>query len=124
MNAHPVRYDIFWTAFLDRQSTIFTAWDMGQAFTNQRTRRSRGAVVFIMLSILFVVAFPTLISAMTGYRFNTEPFIADTQNALIPFARFALVAYVIHDGDRVGLGPDYPVPFIPPSLPKGIVFRD
>lgn len=124
MNKDPVSYSTFWTVFLNGQPTIFTAWQMIRDFTNQQTRRSKGTMAFIILNILFVVSFPTLIGAMTGYRPNSTAFVTDTQNTLIPFDKFRLVAYVIHDADRIGigLGQNFPVPFISSPIqpkPKG-----
>ena len=114
LNTTSVTYDTFWTVFLDRQSTVFSLWRMIQSFTHQRTRKSKGATAFIILNILFVVAFPTIMSAMTGYRPNTAAFVTDTDSILIPFERFIVVAYVIHDGNRIGLGAGHIVPFISP----------
>lgn len=58
---------------------------------------------WIILSTLFIVAFPTLVSAMTGYAPVTDPFLQGGDGQLIPFASYLSVMYIVHDADRIGL---------------------
>lgn len=60
----------------------------------------------MVVSGAFVIAFPTLVSAMTGYSSNIQPFVA-IDGKLAPFSDFLLVKYIIHDGSRIGLSDDH-----------------
>jgi hypothetical protein len=44
-------------------------------FTSRRGLKSKIAMVFMIATMIFVMAFPTLASAMTGYTGKTEPVI-------------------------------------------------
>ncbi|KAM7215732.1 hypothetical protein V8F06_008842 [Rhypophila decipiens] len=74
-------------------------------------RRSKLTAIFIILSMLFIIAFPTLASAMTGYRPNAKAFVVDNTGVLIPFESLSLAAYVIHDGSRIGFKDGQVIPF-------------
>lgn len=51
--------------------------------------------------MVFILAFPTLASAMTGYDSNVSSFLPDYNGSYIPFNNFSRVLYVIHDGWRL-----------------------
>jgi hypothetical protein len=74
---------------------------------------SRTAVTFIVLTLLFVLSFPTLVDALAGYAASTEGYVKEIGGKnYIKFSNFDLVAYIIHDAERVGLaGGDYILPF-------------
>ncbi|KAM7193918.1 hypothetical protein V8F20_008188 [Naviculisporaceae sp. PSN 640] len=112
MGAKSVTYGTFWAIFLDRQPSFLDIFHVVKDFINHQTRRSKSAIIFIPFSMSFVLVFPTLISAMTGYRPNNAAFVRDSANSLVPFENFTLAAYVIHDGLRVNLANDYIVPFV------------
>jgi hypothetical protein len=75
----------------------------------RRGLASKLALLFMILSITFMMAFPTFISAMTGYQQNVEAYVRDVDKDFISFGKFSPVLWVIHDGDRVNLTKDYPV---------------
>lgn len=112
MGATSVTYSTFWAIFLDRQPSLLNISRVIRDSIKQQTRRSKPAIVFIPFSMSFVLAFPTLMSAMTGYRPNSAAFVADSVNSLIPFEKFTLAAYVIHDGHRLNLTENHIVPFV------------
>lgn len=66
-------------------------------------------MAFIILTMTFVLIFPTLGSAMTGYSGNVEAYIPDSNGNNILFSSFRPLYYILHDGDRVGLTKDYEV---------------
>jgi len=109
MDRTPITYDTFWTFFVRDDAsflaTVRLVWD----FCTRRSLRSRVAMVFIILSMSFVLAFPTMASAMTGYTANSASFVPDHSGNLISFSQFQPLVYVIHDGWRIGLTGDYPV---------------
>jgi len=73
----------------------------------QRRLRSKTAMVFMVTTMLFTLAFPTLMSAMSGYDSNVVSRVQDGDDNLVPFDKYARVLYVIHDGWRVGEQGDY-----------------
>lgn len=75
-------------------------------FASNKGLRAKFAILWILLSASFILAFPTLMSAMTGYSANTRVFVK-IDNQLIPFSEFRLIRYVIYDGWRVGLNGSY-----------------
>ena len=61
----------------------------------------------MVATMLFILAFPTLMSAMSGYDSNVVSRVQDGDNNLVPFDKFVRVLYVIHDGWRVGKEGEY-----------------
>jgi hypothetical protein len=58
-------------------------------------------------SSAYLIAFPAVVGAMTGYSTNIAAFAPDYNNALIPFTDFVPVVYVINDGSRLNLSDRY-----------------
>lgn len=57
--------------------------------------------------MLFILAFPTIVSAMSGYDSNVASYLPDRNDNLIRFDNFSRVLYVIHDGWRINQDGDY-----------------
>ncbi|KAK8074149.1 hypothetical protein PG994_005048 [Apiospora phragmitis] len=68
-------------------------------------------MVFMVLSTIYVLVFPTLAGSMTGYISVMKAFVKDRSGSIIPFENFNYVAYIIHDGQRVNLTADYIIPY-------------
>jgi len=66
---------------------------------------------FIVFTMIFILTFPTLASSMTGYSVTNVAFVQSSDNNLIRFSDFQAVAYVIHDGPRINLTPDFMVTY-------------
>lgn len=64
-------------------------------------------MVFIVMTMIFVLVFPTLGSAMTGYSGNVMPYVPDSAGNFIPFHDFSIALYTIHDGDRINQTKDF-----------------
>lgn len=80
-------------------------------FIARRRLKSIAAMVFMTVTMLFVLAWPTVASAMTGYDSNNVAFVKIRDGSLIPFSSFVPLLYVIHDGSRIdGLTDEYLVP--------------
>jgi hypothetical protein len=60
------------------------------------------AVVSMFLSTLYVLSFPTLLAAMTGYIAKSEPYVEDLDKNLIAWDKVDQVGYVINDAARIG----------------------
>lgn len=70
---------------------------------------STAATTFIILTMLYVLAWPTFASAMTSYTPSTQPLVYARDGSYIPMGDFQPVVYTIHDGWRIGLTGDFPV---------------
>jgi hypothetical protein len=68
-------------------------------------------MVCIVAVMVFVLLWPTLASAMTGYTPAIKPFVLDIENNLLSYTSFEPVAYIIHDGWRINQTGDYLVSF-------------
>ncbi|KAL1798367.1 hypothetical protein ACET3X_002404 [Alternaria dauci] len=59
------------------------------------------AILSMLLSTLYVISFPTLMAAMTGYIATYEPYIEDVDGNLLGWSQVKQVAYIINDADRL-----------------------
>jgi hypothetical protein len=60
------------------------------------------ALVSMFLSTLYVLSFPTLMAAMTGYIAKSEPYVEDYGGNLVGFHKVDSVQYIVHDAERIG----------------------
>ncbi|KAI1843401.1 hypothetical protein JX266_010398 [Neoarthrinium moseri] len=104
-----VTYNTFWTIFMRDDASLQATVRMIRDFTSRRGLQSKIAMLFIILTMVLVLAFPTLASAMTGYTLKFAAFVKDTDGNFVQFSQFGLLAYIIHDDWRIGLDGDYPV---------------
>ncbi|KAM7210172.1 hypothetical protein V8F06_014449, partial [Rhypophila decipiens] len=111
MYKSPITYNLFWTIYMDFQPSLLGTWGIFRETILKSRTRSRLTAAFVVLSMLFIMAFPTLASAMTGYRPNTKSFVVDQVGSLVPFEAFSLAAYMVHDVSRIGLKDNQVIPF-------------
>lgn len=76
-------------------------------FSRRHGLHSKIAMVFMVFSMAFILIFPTIGSAMTGYKGNVRAYVNSVNNQLVRFSDFRYALYKISDGERVGLGNDY-----------------
>jgi hypothetical protein len=107
METSPVTFKTYRTIFLQKEVTIFSIYNLLKDFIALLRLPSKIAMVFMVLSMIFTLLFPTFASAMTGYSGNVGAFIPDANQTLVPFNQFHRVLYVIHDGKRINLTDDY-----------------
>jgi hypothetical protein len=82
---------------------VFAAGGRGMSWKRWWLRWLRWlTVVGMFLSTLYVLSFPTLIAAMTGYITKSEPYVEDLDKNLIAFEKVNVVAYVVSDAVRIG----------------------
>ena len=112
----PVTFATFWLAFMDSQPSVDSTILLIRDFVTKPSRQSSLIAIFLPLAMFFVIAFPTLASAMTGYSARTEAFVTDAQQNLVPLSSFILAGYTIHDGSEIGLANNYVIPFSDESL--------
>lgn len=101
MDDEPVTYRLFRTIFIEKDASLLSTCRIFKSFICQRRLRSKMAMVFITSTMIFILAFPTLISAMSGYDSNVASRLLDRDDNLIPFTNYTRVLYVIHDGWRI-----------------------
>jgi hypothetical protein len=101
MDLQPVNYQLFRTIFLENEASLPSTYRTIRGFLWQRKLRSKTAMVFMVATMVFILAFPTLTSAMSGYDANVSPYIPDDNGSFLPFEEFNMVLYVIHDGWRI-----------------------
>ncbi|KAF6825230.1 hypothetical protein CMUS01_09902 [Colletotrichum musicola] len=107
----PVTYETFRTIFLQETPTLYSTWCLARDFVRSHGLRSRVVMVYVVCVAVFILAFPTLGSAMSGYQTNSGAFVRGYGGELIKYSDFDFVAYVIHDGWRVNLTGDFAVTY-------------
>lgn len=99
----PLRLATFRVTFLKDESCssyLGLMKDLASQWSNRpdRERIKEGLVMlFMILSLIFVMVFPTLAGAMTGYTATYAAFIKDDDGNYARFATFHPVVYEIHD---------------------------
>ena len=120
MENEPISYKTFKAITLQHDSWS-AIWQLSRHFLCNKNARAKAVVLWIILSALYIVSFPTLVSAMSGYSANIEAFVI-VNNIYVPFSEFVLVRYIIHDGWRVNLTGDYMVTAVPAEgISRGFV---
>lgn len=109
MERTPVTFSTYRTIFMKHQSLATAIPRVARGFSVRLSLQSRTAMFFIIITMTFVLVFPTLGSAMTGYSGNVKPFVTDKSGNYVPFTSFQYLLYVIHDGWRVNETGDFAV---------------
>ncbi|KAH7142700.1 hypothetical protein B0J13DRAFT_503038 [Dactylonectria estremocensis] len=112
MATGPVTFDTFFTVYLEDEASLRSTAKMMRDFSTRRGLRSKLAMTFFIIAMIYVLAWPTLAGAMTGYTSANGAFVIDNQQNLISFSSFTPVAYVIHDGWRLNLTGNHLVSYI------------
>lgn len=107
METEPVTYRVFRTVFIESDVSVFSTYQTIKSLISQRRLRSKTAMVFMAATMVFILAFPTLMSAMSGYDANVGSRILDRDDNLIPFSNYSRAIYKIHDGSRINQTNDY-----------------
>ncbi|KAI1770104.1 hypothetical protein F4818DRAFT_433974 [Hypoxylon cercidicola] len=124
MDRSPVTYQTFWVVFLHQEPTFFSILHLLRDFISFRRLSSVVAMIFMIATMIFVLVFPTFVSAMTGYTPVTKAFIQNDIDRLIPFSDFKVLAYVIHDGFRINMTTDaYVMRPLEPSYADPVVWH-
>lgn len=103
----PVTYSTFRAIFIQDGPSVESVGQLMRDFTLRQRIRSTIAMGFMILSMIFVLAFPTLASAMTGYANRVQAYVPDLDRNFIRFNQFQLISHVIHDGARINLTDDF-----------------
>ncbi|KAH6621769.1 hypothetical protein C7974DRAFT_361696 [Boeremia exigua] len=107
MEVQPVTFNTYRMIFLQNESLVLGIPRIIRDFSKRRGLHSRCAMVFIILTMMFVLIFPTLGSAMTGYSGNVLAYVPDSAGNFVPFNNFSIVLYTVHDGTRINQTDDF-----------------
>ena len=110
MARSPATFATFWIMYLHQEASLATWFRLIREFWRGHTMKSLWATTFIALSMLFVIAFPTLAGAMTGYTPAIQAFVRRDDSSFVLFSELELTAYVIHDGARINRTNGHVVP--------------
>ena len=110
MESSPVSYGTF-EAITLQNGSLTACLKLARDLLKNRTIQARATVIWMIISAIFVLAFPTIISAMTGYSVNIQSFVEVDNGNLVQYSNFTLIRYIVHDADRIheSLGKDFQV---------------
>ncbi|KAK6220077.1 hypothetical protein QIS74_05579 [Colletotrichum tabaci] len=106
MQVKPVTYDTFYAIFLQDQPGIYSTLHLIRDFTRSGGLQSRVTMVVMIFVAIFVLLFPTLGGAMSGYSANNDAYVKGYEGTLIPLDEFTIVGYIIHDAWRINMTGD------------------
>ncbi|CAG9986247.1 unnamed protein product [Clonostachys byssicola] len=107
----PASYTTVWLLrFYTEPSTISTL-RLARQFFLGRGLASAFKMWFLVIAALFVVAFPTLMSSLAGYTTANQAWVDLGEHGLDSFSQAFPLAFIIHDGTRVGLTENQHVPY-------------
>lgn len=103
MQVAPITFKTFRTLFCQKDvSTIAGITRLARGFSRRHSLPSKTVVAFMITTMAFILAFPTIASAMTGYSSNVEAFVEDERSTnYVPFNNLRRLYYTIHDGSRL-----------------------
>ncbi|KAI0182319.1 hypothetical protein EV127DRAFT_355165 [Xylaria flabelliformis] len=111
METKPMTYNAFTTLFMESGPSLTSIYQLLRDFVVYRRLRSKASTAWVILSMLFVLVWPTLVAAMSGYTPKSGPYVKDVSESFVPYNEFRLLSYIIHDGERINLTSDYHVPY-------------
>ncbi|KAI0457980.1 hypothetical protein F5B21DRAFT_462399 [Xylaria acuta] len=109
METKPTTYAVFFVLFLEDGPSFLSSYRLIRDFVRYGGLPSRFSTVWILLSMIFVLAWPTLIASMSGYTPEMDAYVQDVDGNFVQYTEFQLLNYIIHDGWRIGLNEDYPI---------------
>ncbi|KAF2026681.1 hypothetical protein EK21DRAFT_73622 [Setomelanomma holmii] len=128
MEVAPVTFSTYRTVFLQNESLVLAIPRLLRDFCLRRGLHSRVAMTFMIVTMVFILIFPSFSSSMTGYSGDVKSYIRDNTNAAgsepsdtndyMAFSSFQRILYVVRDGQRIGLHADYVVPYHVPYATK------
>ncbi|KAI3316562.1 hypothetical protein HD806DRAFT_517264 [Xylariaceae sp. AK1471] len=110
MHTIPLTYTSYIKLILESGPSFVSICRLIRDFKKHRCLKSKLVAAWVVFSMLFILAWPTLIAAMSGYAPKIGAYIQINNTVLIPYDQFQLLAFIIHDGDRVNLTQNLAVP--------------
>lgn len=90
MENAPITYRTYWVTYLQSEASCRSIFRLIRDFTLKRQLQSKTAMVFMIATMIFVMAFPTLASAMTGYTANNVAVIKLVSQPISELIHFLL----------------------------------
>lgn len=103
MESTPISYGTYKTVFLGDVISLGGFTGLVREFLVFRRLPSTVGMIWMIASAIFLVAFPTLVSAMSGYNSNNKPFILDAGNNYMDYEKLFLIDYVVYNSSRLNL---------------------
>ncbi|KAF2670615.1 hypothetical protein BT63DRAFT_413321 [Microthyrium microscopicum] len=97
------------TIFLHREPSVWSTLMLIEDFIRHRALSSKPAMLWMITSLLFIISYPTLSSAMTSYSPQTSPYVQSYNGDYNQATSFHPILYVIRDGSRVNMTNDYAI---------------
>ena len=116
MEFAPITYAVYFNIFLRDELSILSSLHIVRTFIRGQGLKSKLSMVFMLFSMFFLISWPTIAGAMTGYTTLGRAFVLDQNNSYISYSDFRPIAYMIHDGWRINQTGNYPVLFTNPSV--------
>ena len=120
METQTIDYDFYRTVYMEREPSIWSLCSTSKMFFFSPQRlQSKVAMAFIIFTMLFLMAVPSLVSAMSGYDTNNAAFIKDPSSVnetWVDFGTYRIVIAIIHDGWRIGLEGDHLIEYSSPAI--------
>lgn len=107
METAPITYRSYHAIFMEFGPSFWSTMALIRDFTSRKGLQSKLAMVFMIATMIYALAFPTVASAMTGYTSVLKAYIPDHgKGNMIHFDNFQVLLYTVHDGVKAGLGSD------------------
>lgn len=102
MQVSPITFNTFKTIFVARDANTATGVSrLIRDFTRRKSLPNKAATVFMVVTMVYVLIFPTFVSSMSGYSANVQAFVEDQSERYVPFSDFTQLYYTIHDAERI-----------------------
>jgi hypothetical protein len=75
MQVAPITFDTFRTVFLHNEASLASIPRLIRDFSCRHSLHSRAAMIFMIVTLAFILLFPTFGSAMTGYSAVVQPYV-------------------------------------------------
>ncbi|XEV00966.1 hypothetical protein FSHL1_006253 [Fusarium sambucinum] len=95
----PATYTTIWLLRFYQDTSVLSSMRLFFQFF-RRGLASKLAMWIMVMTLSFILAFPTIAGSMTGYAAFNDPFVTSSDDRLFRFENVSPIAYVIHDGDR------------------------
>ena len=101
---HPVPYRTFTLLALEG-ATLSSMGALLADLSRYRSKRSGLLFSFMVISILYILSMPTILSAMTGYVSSSVAYVSlkDSSQQIVSADDF-ITGRIVWDGEKIGLG--------------------
>lgn len=108
--SEPVTFTTLWLLRFHQDTSLLSTICLFVQFY-RRGLASRFAMFVMITALSFTLAFSTIAGSMTGYATSNQPYIKGQNEKMVPLKDVRPIAYIIHDGKRIGYSDNYLVPW-------------